>query len=82
MGMLQIMMSRKLYLAVRQVIGRYFSENIPGIASFALAVGSSADWLGHEASSINKHTKALPITCWTAQSVVAVSEHITKSTSS
>ena len=28
----------------------YFSENTPGVASFALAVGSSADWLGHEAS--------------------------------
>ena len=29
----------------------FFGENIPGIASFALAIGSSADWLGHEASS-------------------------------
>ena len=35
-----------------------------------MAVGSSADQLGHnspEASSISKHTKALPITCRTAQ---------------
>ena len=53
--------------AVRQLIGRYFSENIPGVASFALAVGSSADWLGHEASSKSEHMKALPITCRTAQ---------------
>ena len=39
------------YWAVWQVIGRDFLENIPGVASFALAVCSSADWLGHEASS-------------------------------
>ena len=47
-----------VYWAVRQLIGRDFLENIPGVASFALAVGSLADWLGHEASL--KHMKALP----------------------
>ena len=46
------------YWAVRQLVGRDFSENIPGVASFAVAVGSLADWLGHEASSESKHTKA------------------------
>ena len=56
-----------LYWAVRQLIGRDFSENIPGVASFALAVGSSADWLDHEASSKSKHTKAFPMTCRTTQ---------------
>ena len=55
------------YWAVRKLIGRDFSENIPGVASFAFAVGSSADWLGHKASSKSKHTKALPISCRTAQ---------------
>ena len=39
------------YTATHQVVGRYFSENIPAVASFALAVGSSADWLDHEACS-------------------------------
>ena len=55
--------------AVRQLynIGRDFLENTQGVASFALAVGSSAEWLDHEARSKRKHTKALPITCWTAQ---------------
>ena len=52
---------------VRQPIGRDFSENTPGVATFALAVGSLAGWLGHEASSKSKHTKALPITCRTDQ---------------
>ena len=59
------------YWAVRQLIGRDFSENIPGVASFALAVGSSADWLGHEASSKSKHTKGLPITCRTTHYIYA-----------
>ena len=48
------------YTATHQVVGRDFSENIPAVASFALAVGSSAGWLGHEASLTSKHTKSLP----------------------
>ena len=48
------------YWAVWQVIGRDFSENTPGVASLALAVGSSAGWLVHDASSISKHTKIFP----------------------
>lgn len=34
-----------------QIVGWDFSENTPGVTSFALAVSSLADWLGHEASS-------------------------------
>ena len=55
------------YWAVRQLVGRDFSENVPGVASFALAVGKSADWLVYEANSKNKNTKTLPIACRTAQ---------------
>ena len=62
-----------MYWAVRQLIGRYFSENIPRLVSFALALGSSADWLGHEANSKSKHMKALPITCRTDQYVRSIS---------
>ena len=40
-----------MYTATHQVLRRDFSENIPAIESFALAVGSLADWLGNEASS-------------------------------
>ena len=55
------------YWASLQLIGRDFSENIPGVASLALAVGLLAGWLGHEASSKRKHTKTLPTTCRDAQ---------------
>ena len=51
-----------MYTAGHPVGGRDFLENIPGVVSFALAVGSSAGWLGHDASSKSKHTKALPTT--------------------
>ena len=54
----------RIYSVTQQVIGWDFSENIPGVASFAFAVGISAGWLGNEASSKSKHTKALPTTCW------------------
>ena len=57
------------YWVVRQLIGRDFLENIPGLASFALAVGSWADWLGHEASSKSKHAKSVPTSRWAAQYV-------------
>ena len=51
------------YWASQQVIGRDFSENYPGVATLALAVGSRAGWLGYEGSSKSKHTKALPTSC-------------------
>ena len=38
------------YWAIRQLIGRYFSETTIGVASFALALGTSAEWLGYGAS--------------------------------
>ena len=53
--------------AVPQVIGKDFSENTPGVASLALAVGRSAGWLVHDASSKSKHTKTLPTSGWAAQ---------------
>ena len=40
------------------------SYNTRRVASHASAVGILAGWLGHEASSKSKHTKALPTTCW------------------
>ena len=55
--------STKDYWASQQVIGRDFSENYPGEATLALAVGSRAGWLGYEGSSKSKHTKALPTSC-------------------
>ena len=51
------------YWASQQVIGGDFSENYPGVATLALAVGISAGWLGYEGSSKSKHTKALPTSC-------------------
>ena len=60
----QFRLPQFIYSVTHQLVGWDFSENTPGVASFALAVGSSAGWLGHEASSKSKHTKALPTTCW------------------
>ena len=39
------------YWASQQVIGIDFSENYPGVATLALAVGSRAGWVGYEGSS-------------------------------
>ena len=43
---------------------RFFGKYCISSEPFALAVGILAGWLGHEASSKSKHTKALPTTCW------------------
>ena len=39
------------YWASQQLVGLGFSENNPGVASLASAVGSMAGWLGYEATS-------------------------------
>ena len=48
------------YWVALRLVGRDFLENIPWVTSFALAVGTSAGWLGHEASYESKHTITLP----------------------
>ena len=44
-------MTLTVYCATHLLVGRDFSENNPGVASLALAVGSTAGRLGCEASS-------------------------------
>ena len=56
-----------VYWASQQVIGRDFSENYPGVATLASAVGSRAGWLGYEGTSKSKHTKAFPKSCCDAK---------------
>ena len=56
----QKILSPSIYWVALRLVGRDFLENIPWVPSFALAVGTSAGWLGHEASYKSKHTKTLP----------------------
>ena len=56
----RVFIKKIAYITTHQVVGRDFSENMPAVASLALAVGSSAGWLGHEARLKSKHTKYLP----------------------
>ena len=53
-------------LGIPEAYRERFLGNTSWVASLAMAVHISAGWLGHEASSISKHTKTLPTTCWDA----------------
>ena len=54
------------YTVTHQLLGWDFSENTPGVVTFALAVGSLAGRLCHELSSTSKHMKALLTSWWVA----------------